>query len=458
MLYKHTFDNSNNIVQYGFELVKPKNSKLTIEYIVNNVSEGIIVFDTKNIIFSKLISKCSRFINDNSKKFVAVVDATTLNNLSSLGLKSGFIRSTKENSKLAVIVVDKQRVYIIVDENHIFEADSTVTNEVFNYINHIIWSKTDFEVIQGLAPNQINSIRLSIVKPDFEKIKYVDDLKRLPLKESTIDFNGQELLISTLKNNTSKAHQIIKGIESAGIINNVMYLNPFEDYYVPVEKSDSIYLAHSFNNVTLNSIVNKQVWINGREQPVEPNLPISKVIYKPVDEYKDFKPDFNQFTNEVKDKQVCNITIELEVKPIVIDKSYTISPRYEKIKKVNAEIQSKLEDFKKLMIESKEGKNIQKQVEKVEKERDLISKIKLYNQLIEKIKIGDDALLDKKDKRYQPIIVTEKDIKVPSDLIGILYEKQKNLFFGIKSEERIVEAKRWILDCKETATLVLMNE
>ncbi len=453
MKHTYTFDNSNNIVKYGFDLIKPQNTSISIEEILNNTSDGIIVFDTRNIIFNKLISKGSYFLNDTSKKFIALVDAQTLQSLSKKGLKSGFIRSTKEDSKLAVIIADKSRVYLVVDEEHIFEAKSLVSSEVFSYINHIIWSKTDFEVIQGLEPSLVNSIRLSVIKPDFENVKHIDDLKGISFNESTSEFKGLELLVNSLKDSAKTTHQIMKGIESIGITQKEMYLNPFEDYYVPTNKSESIYLAHSFSNVPLKSLLNKKVWINGKEQPVDLNKLVSEVIYKPVDEYRIFKPDFNQFTNEVSDKFVCSIKVDIDVKPMTINKSYSISKRYEKIKNVTSQIQSKLDDIKKLIAEEKENKAIHKQIEKI-----LSSKVKFYNQLIEDIKVGDDALLNKKDKRYQSISISEKDILVPSDLVGTLYEKQNDLFFCIKSEERIADAQKWLKDNMETATLVLLDE
>jgi len=458
MKHTYTFDNSNNIVKYGFDLIKPQATSISIEEILNNTSDGIIVFDTRNIVFNKLISKGSYFLNDTLKKFIGVVDAQTLQGLSKKGLKSGFIRSTKEDSKLAVIIADKSRVYLVVDEEHIFEAKSSVSSEIFNYINHIIWSKTDFEVIQGSEPSLVNSIRLSVVKPDFDKVKHLNDLKDLSFNESTSEFKGSELLVNLLKDSTKITHQIIKGIESVGITQKEMYLNPFEDYYVPTNNSESIYLAHSFSNVSLKSLLNKKVWIDGKEQPIDSNRVVSEVIYKPVDEYRNFKPDFNQFTSEMNDKFVCSIKVDIDVKPMTIDKSYSISKRYEKIKNVTAQIQTKLEDLKKLIADEKENKAIHKQVEKVEKERNLSDKVKFYNQLIGDIKIGDDALLNKKDKRYQLISVSEKEILVPSDLVGKLYEKQNILFFGIKTEERIADAQKWLKDNKETATLVLMDE
>lgn len=454
---KHTYkiSNANNTIDFGYELIESEATSTTLEDIISNVSDAIIIYDTRKIIFNKILSKGWYLLNDSSKKFIAVVDPETLQSLTKNGVKNGFIRSTMNDSKLAVIVVDKERVYIIADENHIFETKPSITKEIFEYINHIIWTKTDFEVIQGSLPSQVNSIRLSVVKPEFQKVKSQEDIKGLSLIESTSDFEGKELLVSTLTENSKETHQIINGLGSVAVTKQDMFLNPFDNIYVPVEKSKTIYCAHSFRNQTLQSLLTKKVWIKDKIQPIQETKKVEVELYKPVDEYNTFKPDYKQFYDDKVNKYVCEINIVVDVKPMVIDKTYTISKRYEKIKNTLLSINQKIEDIKKLVPDDKENKNIHKQIEKVDKERNIINKVKLCNQLIEDIKIGDDALLNKKDKRYQSVNISESDVLVPSDLIGLLFEKQNNLYLAIDDEQSIENAKVWLKENKEKAVLVL---
>ena len=47
---------------------------------------------------------------------------------------------------------------------------------------------------------------------------------------------------------------------------------------------------------------------------------------------------------------------------------------------------------------------------------------------------------------------------VPSDLLGKLYTKGKELYFALKDESRIDDAKKWLKDNKLEAVLILGKE
>jgi hypothetical protein len=85
-------------------------------------------------------------------------------------------------------------------------------------------------------------------------------------------------------------------------------------------------------------------------------------------------------------------------------------------------------------------------------------KIKLFNQFIQSLKVGDDSLLNKKDNRFKEIMINEKDIAVPNELVGELFEKENQLYLAVSSENRIPEAKEWQKNNNEKAIMVLKNE
>lgn len=457
MIIKHTFNNSNNIVKFGFEYINPNASLMTIKEIINNTTESLIVYDSKNLIFNKLAYIGSYFINDNSKKFIGLVNIDMLQDISSLGIKSGFIRSTQTVNNLAIIISDKTRAYLALDEHNIFETNPDTVKELFDYVNHIIWSKSDFEVIQGSLPAPVRSLRLSVIKPNFEKILTFDRLKVVDFEFGTSDFKSNKLLLTTPKD-TDKESLLIHSSLNSIAIDNEMYINLFENYYIPCKISDSIFNGKSFKDKKLSDLLNKNLWISGKDQSIKEERIIKETLYKPLDEYKTFNPDFNSYYTEAIDKYTCLVNIEIEILPLVIDKTYSISKRYSNIEKVTDTISSKIKDIRKLVSDEKVEKSFKKQLDKIENTRILVDKIKLYNKLIEDIKLGDDSLLNKKDKRYQPISINEKDILAPNDLIGKLYEKNNFLYLAIKNEDDVLLAKNWIDENKEKAILVLDNE
>lgn len=451
---QQTFNNSNNIIKFGYEFIQPKRDTITLEDILTTTSEALIVYDTKNFVFNQLVSIGSSFLNDTNKKFIALISAKMLKEAKSMGIKNGFLRSTQEESNIAIIISDKTKAFLLLDEKNIFKTKENVGNELFNYINHLIWSKTDFEVIQGSDPSPVKTLRLSVVKPNFINILAIDKMKEKTFKQGTEEFIANETLLTVPKENNKKTHLVNAKLTSIGI-DSQMYLNAFDKYYIPCILSKAIYVGESFNNSPLSLLQGKRVWIEGSERQIIKERIEEKTVFVPLDEYETFKPDYESYINKQTDKFVCEIKVKINIQPTKIDNSYTLSKRYSSIDKINNTLKNQIEALKKLINDDKTGK---KQLERIEKERNLVEKVKLYNHFINELKLGDDTLINKKDNKFLSITIVEKDILVPSELIGKLYEKKDSYFLAVKTQDKIEDAKKWLLDNSQKATLVLENE
>jgi hypothetical protein len=458
MEHKQIFDNSANIIKYGFEYVEPKQSSVTIQEILNNTSEGLIVYDTKNMIINALVSQGSTFLNDASKKFIALVDVKTLKDLSNRGVRSGFIRSTQAESNVAIIISDKETVYLAVDEKHIFKADSDAARECFDYVNHVIWSKTDFEVIQGSEPSLVKTLRLSVIRPDFAKVKSMDELKSINIVQATDDFPASEVILHAPKDLQKKSHVILKSLKSLVIDDQAMYVNAFDNLYIPCSKTDSVFTAHSLENVPLETLLEKRVWIDGKEREILQKKDIKKNEYLPLDEYESSKPDFTKYYDKETDDFVCQVTVTINVEPMSVKNDFMKSPRYAERDRIQSSIAKQIGDLRKLISDNDGEKNHIKQLNKIENERDLPEKVILFNRFIDDIKLGDDALLNQKSNQYKQIKISSKDILTPNELIGTLYVFKGQQYLAVKSHERIAEAKKWLKEHGESATLALDNE
>lgn len=56
------------------------------------------------------------------------------------------------------------------------------------------------------------------------------------------------------------------------------------------------------------------------------------------------------------------------------------------------------------------------------------------------------------------INIGKEEISVPQELLGKLYTKSNNQFLAIKDETKISDAKKWLSENNQEATLVLGNE
>lgn len=60
-------------------------------------------------------------------------------------------------------------------KNHVYETNDSRINDIYNCVNHLIWSKSQFEFCQGRL-SEVKSTRLNIVKPSFDKPIFDSDI------------------------------------------------------------------------------------------------------------------------------------------------------------------------------------------------------------------------------------------------------------------------------------------
>lgn len=454
MQLKKTIDQSQKVLDFGFEYVTPSLCEYDLSTIIAQTEEALIIMDTKNLIFDEILENHIDFVDNQNKKFIGLVSALHLNRLVQKGLKGGFVRSTEVQSNVAILITDKKNVYLALDKNLILKANDDTVKECFDYINHLIWSKSDFEMIQGSKPRKVESIRLSVVEPEFKKVYSKDTLNKAEMKLATENFISEKKLLPIPKKVERESFLIHPNFSSLVIENKTIFVEVWNRLYIPCLHTSAIFYGKSFQKSELGNLKNKKIWFEGKDREIQAHSEIKKTIFRPLDEYQSFQPDFQSYLNEEHAFSI-KINLEIEVLPIHIDSTFKKSIRYERILKIRNSLQNSFNDLKKLLSED-ESKL--KNLDRVIKERDLHVQIKLFNQLIQSLKVGDDSLLNKKDNRFKEIMVNEKDVTVPNEIIGELFEKENQLYLALTSEKRLVEAKEWQKENNEKVILVLKDE
>ena len=361
---------------------------------------------------------------------------------------NGFFRSTNEKSNAAIIVIDKRDYYVSFNESTIFRIkNNNHISEIFEYINHIIWTKTIAEYCQGNL-NNVKETRLSVVEPEFKGL--VDNSNH---KYGTKNFESKIELIFKEDNHSNGAYVLNNPIPDCyGDDFETLYVNLFKDCYYPIENWESLIKSKSYSNVSYGELVGKTIWKNGKTISINKEDSLSKNIYKALDEYKEFIPNYEKLAEEY--NGYCKtLHMHIEVNPITIDSSYKIHASYGKINSYNNEINSSLKKIENMSPDKK----ILKQIESINNSRILYEKITKYNNFIDEIKLGDETLLNKNTK-LKKINFNEKDLIVPSEIIGKFYTKDKTLYLALNDESKIEQAKEWLKDNKMEAVLILGKE
>jgi len=87
----------------------------------------------------------------------------------------------------------------------------------------------------------------------------------------------------------------------------------------------------------------------------------------------------------------------------------------------------------------------------------LLERIRKYNEFLSQTEFGEETLKNKKAS-VSKINVGKEEISVPQELLGKLYTKSNKQFMALKDEDKITEAKKWLSENNQEATLVLSNE
>ena len=443
MEHSRNYNYEKQRIPFGY-VYKNEGLSVSLDEISNSVVNNIIIYDTKNYVLDDFLSSIQQVLNNQDKLVIGLIGNNEIKNLYSKGIKNGFFRSTNEESRLAIIIVDKKKFYFAFDKNHIYETNDSKTNDIYNYVNHLIWSKSQFEYCQGRL-SEVKSTRLSIVNPSFDNPVFDSDIV-----VATKDLNPSielKLKEDNSKNDSWILHDCTK---SAYILNDTLYLNAIENQYYSISDWYSLKKAESFSDIYLGSLFNNQLWIDGKIVNIKKNDVIKREYYKPLDEYKSFVPDFDSIEEEYKD-YTLSLDVNVTVNPIVLDDSYKLFDNYKKIEDLNKGLNAYIEELDKLI----DDKDAKKQLNTIKSERNIFEKARLYNLFIENEEFGVEALNTK--TKFKKVNY-DVSWSVPSDLIGKLYTKGKNLYFALNDESRIDDAEKWLNDNNKEAVLILGKE
>lgn len=459
-LLTQTIDQSDQIINFGYEYLKKTKSKNSLDMIVAETNESLIIYDTKDNIFSYLASNHTDFLNDKKRLYIGLISNEMIVELGNSGIKNGFYRSTKQASEVAIIISDKKRAFVVLNEDVIFEVRSTAVLELFQLINSLLWVNSDFEVINGSKVNEVESIRLSVVRPSFDKLVYANDLKDKEFKEATKGFKADLNLTKDSKDKMKNSILIEDNLPDV-VIDDKLLINVFEDIFVPCNIERSFYVAKSFENQTYGSLVGKKLIIDGKDEVIIDSDKFEGSKDVPLEDYKNYSIDFKEVFKKELSNYVCKANLSFTVFPLKIDSKYKLSKNYQNVKNKKNELTQELDKLKKLFNSKDKSKidNLKlKQIEVIEKEGNIIKQIDLYNNFIKDLVVGDKTLIEKGKDKFRQINVSLKDLTVPPEIIGKLYEKDNKVFLALKEYKMLEQGKVWLKEKNISASLVLDNE
>lgn len=442
------YDFSNKIIEYCFVDEPSKNNSIFLDELIDSSSESIMIFDTNDYVLPYFLKSAEKVLNDGSRVIVGLISDTQIAKLKSNGVNGGFFRSTSEKCNAAIIIIDKKKYYIAFDENHIFKiVEEKSLSELFDYINYLIWTKTQTEYCKNKM-SIVKDSRLSVVKP---VIKYTKDDSYH--KFSTKSLSGDIVLLDKEENINKSALVLNCHLKNAYSSDEKLYVNLFDDYYYPIENWDYLIKSHSLSNSRYGDLVGKSIWVNGKILTIKNDDSIYKSIEKSLDEYNNFTPDYEALSKEY--NGYCKtLHIHVDVEPIKQNNSYHKHPNYKNLSDLEERVRNNIDKLIKL---AGEDKKLLKQLDSISSSRSIMEKVNKYNVYINETTIGDETLMSKKNG-FKEIKVNENDIIIPSDIIGKLYLKDKKNYIALKDESKIDDAKKWLKDNKLEAVLILGKE
>lgn len=440
------YDFSNKPLDYGFVYLNRKQSKISLSSVLSSAKESVIFADTENRFFEDSLGEFEFLFNQETKLIIGLLSKATLNSIKNRGVKTGFYRSTELKINLGIIIVDKKYVYTVVDSNHIYQMVTKAEEEIFALINHILWSKTNFEFCQNEL-RTVKSTRLSVIMPSFETaVKNPSNKVMMATQDSGLECDF--LLISKQSDLNRDAKIISNDLTAYSKDGKIMAFDIFEKNFYEFDSSDdSLFIANSFRESFVGQLVGKDVWVKGVQYHVLETDNISFDVKVPLDEVEMFVPDFDSEAQKYT-KLTKELVLNCNVYPLKLDGSYALSNRYKTIQRVENELKESIAKLEKMDLDKK----LLKQLESIKSERLLSEKVKMFNAFVASKEFGVDALNNKKSP-VSIISVNEDELNVPNELIGKLYTKQSKNYLAT-TKDRIDDAKKWLKENKMEAVLI----
>lgn len=449
MIKKKSFDYSAKSLDFGFEYYSSRDTAITINQFSKMTSTSLFIYDTENCIIEELLRNNSELVNDAHRLFIGLVSDKILESLQKLGVKTGIFRSTNIKNNCAVIVVDKTKVFIAMDEKHIYEVNTSYSREIFQYLNYLFWSQTDFEFFGNYG--KVKDLRMSVLEPNLSPLMNENVSSA---EYGTEDYQANNMMINSEHFTKRKSYLLACPISNAfSKSGNDLNINVFGNVFLPIPfERETLFNGESFHNKTLKDLIQKEVWYREKKYKVQSEKTISEDVYLTLDEFNDYIPDFEKVA-ERNNELVCTLNVEVNVKKVALDDTYKRHPNYKEKEKAENELNSSIQKIENLKIDG-----IEKQLSTVIGTKNLSEKIRLFNELLNKYsdKIGDEVL-NKKEKLVSPIVVSQEKIAVPSDVIGDLYIKDGKAYIAVDSSSNYQDAKQWLNDHKMEGFVILKN-
>lgn len=446
---KKIFDRTSDIIPEGFLKLDKKSSKTTFENILEEYRTSLILVDTEGRFIKDAIVRVNARGNDDNLLIVGLVNNETLLKIKQDGIKNGFYRSTKEKINVGLIIVNKNKVFAALDIDNIFPiADSQSSKEIFENINHIIWSKTEKEYFGTLK--DVKDIRLSVIAPELSRAIEPEYDSKYDYSSEGLMLNSKAIILKKPSNSKFNEMVVLENV-STNMFGNLTNMNfeVFPDKYYPFNFGNNHFDYESFVERSVESLVGKEIVVNNKKYVVSKRESIEDNDSVYLDEFENYLPTFENVA-----KQFSGYTNELEVSVNVkakrADSSYRLSKRYEIIQNVSKQIENGLATMEKLL--SKNDGSL-KRIDSIRKERNIAIRLKMFNDFVGDKEFGVASLRDKKSPVSIISNVNGSDLVVPNDLIGTLYSLNNNLYLAT-SLERITEAKKWLNENKVEARLI----
>lgn len=446
---KKVFDNTDKIVSSGYLKLETEPSKTTFLDILNECDTSIILVDTKGDFIKDAIIRINEYSEAPRFLVIGLVNRETLLRIRKDGIKDGFYRSTDERFGVGLIITNKKNVYAVLDINNIYPISTkAASKELFEVVNHVLWSKTEKELFGTLR--DVKELRLSVIAPEMQYGIEPEENILYDYATNSLALNCKTKILPSVENgNENETSVVMNGatIRMFGSLKNMCFEVYRHNYYSFVFDGNC-FDYESFKNKKVGELVDSEIIVSGKKYIVQKTDAVEKEEIVLLDEFEKHEPDFEKALDEYKGFSK-EVEVSYTIKASKLDGTYKLSNRYSLIRDIQQRIDNGLKRMEKFLEESDEWL---KRVEAIREEKNLSEKIRMFNQLAEEKEFGVEALNNKKSP-ISPINVNEDDLKVPNELIGKLWTKQNN-FYLATSIERLGEAKEWLKENKVEAFLI----
>ena len=441
--------NNNSKLDYGFILANQESKSPSAFEICRRATSSITLVDTGDYILSSFLSECINILNEKRIVVAGVVSKKTLVSLKGRGVLTGFFRGTDETVPLGLLIIDKKEAWACFGKGHLHKIVNG-SEEIFQYANHLLWTKTDDEYSFGES-RKVQQTMLSVVMPN---PSFGVSTEAESHEYATSGLSNKSGLIANKFDEYSQPAIVMPLDCKAYTHENKLFVEILPDAFYEVGDMAELVIARSFGagDKTPKDLVSKKIFYKGKEYQVVDAESMKETVAVPVDEVATYEPDFDSIY--AKRTKISERTeIEVEVVPMVRDSSYQLSQNYKSHKQIEEKVVNNLDRLEKLNLDKK----VNKQIESVRNEKDFCEKVRLYNELVANLDYGVDALKNEESK-FLTINENRNSFAVPHELLGTLLTKGKAVYLAIPDEGKVKDAKAWLKENGVEATLILDEE